>query len=197
MKTKLVYITAFVLIVLAQWYVPALMISEHEDVAANGKVLKFKTAPIDPYDAFRGKYIMLNFRDHKGKVTKETKALNNGDDIYVTFTDSSGYALVESVLVDEPKDNPVYVKAKVDYVDNNMFLINSKVKHPTVAIYINYPFQRYYMNEIKAPKAETAYQENNRETRDNVYAQVAIKNGVGVVKDVIIDEKSIKDYVDK
>ena len=74
MKTKLVYITAFVLIVLAQWYVPALMISEHEDVAANGKVLKFKTAPIDPYDAFRGKYIMLNFRDDKGKVTKETKA---------------------------------------------------------------------------------------------------------------------------
>ena len=197
MKTKSVYITAFVLIVLAQWYVPAQMISKHEDVAANGKVLKFKTAPIDPYDAFRGKYIMLNFRDHKGKVTKETKALNNGDDIYVTFTDSLGYALVESVLVDEPKDNPVYVKAKVDYVDNNMFLINSKVKHSTAAIYINYPFEHYYMNEIKAPKAETAYQENNRETRDNVYAQVAIKNGVGVVKDVIIDEKSIKDYVDK
>ena len=197
MKNKSVYIGVFALVVFAQWFVPAQMISEHEDVAANGKVLKFKTAPIDPYDVFRGKYIRLNFRDDTGDVTKETKALNYGDDIYVTFIDSSGYALVESVLVDEPKNNPVYVKAKVDYVENNMFLLNSKVKRPMLAIHIDYPFDRYYMNEIKAPKAETAYRENNSEAKDNVYAQIAIKNGIGVVKDVIIDNKSIKDYVDK
>lgn len=197
MKNKSVYIVAFVLVVIAQWYVPAQMIGEHEDVATNGKVLKFITAPVDPYDAFRGKYIILNFKEDKGEITKETKALNYGDDIYVTFTDSSGYALVASVLTDEPKDNPVYVKAKVDYVDNNVFLLNSKVKRPMVSIHIDYPFERYYMNEIKAPKAETAYRESNREAKDNVYAQIAIKNGVGVVKDVIIDNKSIKDYVDK
>lgn len=195
MKSKSVYVAAFVLIVLAQWYVPAQMISEHEDVAANGKVLRFITAPVDPYDAFRGKYIILNFREDKGEITKETKSLNYGDDIYVTFTDSSGYALVESVLVAEPMDNSVYVKAKVDYIDNNIFLVNSKVKRPMASIHIDYPFERYYMNEIKAPKAETAYQESNREAKDNVYAQIAIKNGIGVVKDVIIDNKSIKDYV--
>ena len=177
MKNKSVYIGVFALVVFAQWFVPAQMISEHEDVAANGKV--------------------LNFRDDTGDVTKETKALNYGDDIYVTFIDSSGYALVESVLVDEPKNNPVYVKAKVDYVENNMFLLNSKVKRPMLAIHIDYPFDRYYMNEIKAPKAETAYRENNSEAKDNVYAQIAIKNGIGVVKDVIIDNKSIKENVDK
>lgn len=197
MKNKSVYVAAFVLLVLAQWYVPAQMISEHEDVATNGEVLKFITAPVDPYDAFRGKYIILNFKEDKGKITKETKSLNYGADIYVTFTDSSGYALVESVLVDEPKDNPVYVKAKVDYIDNNLFLLNSKVKRPRLNIHIDYPFERYYMNEIKAPKAETAYQESNRQEKDKVYAQIAIKNGIGVVKDVIIDNKSIKDYVDK
>ena len=197
MKNKSVYVAAFVLILIAQWYVPAQMISEHEDVAANGKVLKFKTAPVDPYDAFRGKYIILNFKENKGKITKETKALNYGDAIFVTFTDSAGYALVGAVLADEPKDTSVYVKAKVDYIDNNAFLLNSKVKRPMVFIHINYPFERYYMNEKKAPKAETAYQESNRETKNNVYAQIAIKNGVGVVKDVLIDNKSIKDYVVK
>jgi uncharacterized membrane-anchored protein len=198
MRNRSVYIIAFVLIVVAQLWVPAQMISEHEDVAANGKVLKFKTAPIDPYDAFRGKYIILNFREDKGKITQGTKKLNYGDAIFVTFKDSSGYALVESVLADEPKGNPVYVKAKVDYIDNNFIFFNSKKEKNTAqSIHIDYPFERYYMNEAKAPKAETAYNRTNRDAKNNVYAEIAIKNGVGVVKDVIIENVSIKDYVGK
>jgi uncharacterized membrane-anchored protein len=198
MKNKSVYIIAFILIVIAQWLVPAQIISEHEDVAANGKVFRFKTAPVDPYDAFRGKYIILSFKENKGKITSQTKQLNYGDEIFVTFADSSGYALVESVSVEEPKNNQVYVKAKVDYIDNNFIFFNSKKqKNAAQAVHIDYPFERYYMNEIKAPKAETAYNESNRERKDNVYAEVAIKNGVGIVKDVIIDNIPIKDYVDK
>lgn len=199
MKNKSVYIGLFAFVVFAQWFVPAQMISDHEDVAATGKVFKFKTAPIDPYDAFRGKYVNLNFKENKGNITKETKSLNYGDDIYVTFKDSSGFALVEIISIKEPQNTSAYVKAKVDYVDNNYLgLVNLKTKRqPALAIHIDYPFERYYMNEIKAPKAETAYQENSRQAKDNMYANVAIKNGVGVVNDVIIDNKSIKDYVDK
>lgn len=197
MKNKLIYIGVFILVVFAQWFVPSQMILEHEDVATNGKVFKFSTSPIDPYDAFRGKYIQLNFKEDTGNVNTETKSLNYGDDIYVTFKDSSRFALVDSISINEPKNTSVYIKAKVSYVDNNYLgFVNSKGKRPVLSIHIIYPFERFYMNEIKAPKAETAYRENSRQTKDNVYALIAIKNGVGVVNDVIIDSKSIKDYVD-
>ncbi len=199
MKNKSLLITAFILILVAQWLVPAQMISEHEDVAANGKVFKFKTAPVDPYDAFRGKYIILNFKENQGKVTEQNRKLNYGDEIFVTFADSSGYALVASVLLEKPENTSDYVKAKVDYIDNTigLFPISKTGARPKLFVHIDYPFERYYMNEVKAPEAEIAYNKSTRERKDNVYAQVAIKNGVGIVKDVIIDNVSIRDYVEK
>jgi uncharacterized membrane-anchored protein len=196
MKNKSIYLILFIAVVIAQWLIPIVMISHQEDTLSTGKIFKFKTEPVDPYDAFRGKYISLRFKEDRAKINKETKKLNYGDAIFVTFIDSSGYALVDAVLVREPKDTQIYVKAKVSYVDNSI-LLNSKVKQPRFSIHINYPFERYYMNETKAPMAETAYRENNQQTKDNVYAQVAIKNGVGIVKDVIIDGVPIKDYVKK
>lgn len=197
MKNKSIYLILFIVVVIAQWLIPIQMINSQEDTLSTGKILKFKTEPVDPYDAFRGKYISLRFKENSAKTTKETKNLNFGDEIFVTFADSSGYALVDAVSVEEPKNNQIYVKAKVDYVDNNIFILNSKVKQPGLSIHINYPFERYYMNEAKAPKAETAYRENNQSTKDNVYAEVAVKNGVGIIKDVIIEGVPIKDYVNK
>jgi uncharacterized membrane-anchored protein len=51
----------FALTCLAQWFVPAQMIYDQEQVLREGKTYHFKTAPIDPSDPFRGKYITLSF----------------------------------------------------------------------------------------------------------------------------------------
>ncbi len=45
---------AFVLVCLVQLAAPASMIWRHERTLANGLPFKFQTAPVDPYDAFRG-----------------------------------------------------------------------------------------------------------------------------------------------
>ena len=47
--------------VMVHLYVPAKMIFNKEAVLAQGKDYRFKTAPIDPYDPFRGKYIDLYY----------------------------------------------------------------------------------------------------------------------------------------
>jgi uncharacterized membrane-anchored protein len=160
------------------------------------KILKFRTAPIDPYDAFRGKYIYLNFANDRVPVTKETKNLGNNDDIFVTFRDSAGYALVASVSVTEPTASSEYVKAKVDYVDNRTAKFNISFNpRSRLFVYIDYPFDRFYMNEDKAPQAEKVYSGFTNDLKKNVYAEVAIKNGVGVVKDVFVDGVPIKDFV--
>jgi hypothetical protein len=55
------------------------------------------------------------------------------------------------------------------------------------------------MEEGKTYEAETAYREYNRDTiiTKPAYALVAIKEGSAVLKDVIIEGISIKDYVIK
>ena len=61
-------IPAFILMVLAQLYVPASMIFQKERVITQGTAYKFRTAPIDPNDPFRGKYITLSFNETGVKV---------------------------------------------------------------------------------------------------------------------------------
>ncbi|MBK6341440.1 MAG: GDYXXLXY domain-containing protein [Flavobacteriales bacterium] len=51
----------FLGIALAQLAVPAWMIAGRERVLSQGEVFKFKTAPIDPRDPFRGEYVRLDF----------------------------------------------------------------------------------------------------------------------------------------
>jgi uncharacterized membrane-anchored protein len=185
-NSRLVYTAIFALMAIAQWFVPAQMIQEQEAILAKGKVYKFKTAPVDPYDAFRGKYIYLNFDNSRISVANPKK-YNNNDDVYLILKDSAGYALIEAISKSEPKSGD-YVKAIVSYVDtynNNHF------------ISIEYPFNRFYMNEYKAQSAEKVYIESHRNLNNKTYALVAIKDGKAVVKDVMINNVSIKIWSEK
>ena len=49
----------------AQFSVMGLMIARREMTLRNGVVCRFLTAPVDPYDAFRGRYVALNFAENK------------------------------------------------------------------------------------------------------------------------------------
>ncbi len=64
MNTKKLLLVAFILVALAQLYVPTKMILNRENVLANGTDFKFRTAPIDPNDPFRGKYVNLQYENN-------------------------------------------------------------------------------------------------------------------------------------
>src|SRR5436190_844775 len=54
-------ILIFGVVVLAQLAVPAAMIWQREQTLNHGRVWKFRTAPVDPVDVIRGRYIALRF----------------------------------------------------------------------------------------------------------------------------------------
>ena len=178
---KLLFIGFFALVIVAQWFIPLQMITEQEDILNTGKLYKFKTAPVDPYDAFRGKYIYLNYTNNEVKVTNDEKFAYD-DDVFVQLKDSSGYALIQSVSKKEPSTDD-YVKAKISYSNTNNF---------RKTIGVEYSFNRYYMNENKAESAETSYNEANRIPNQKTYALVAVKKGKAVIKDVIINNTSVQ-----
>ena len=178
---------AFVLMVLVQLYVPARMIFQKEHVIMDGKEFRFRTAPIDPNDPFRGKYITLSFNATEVKV-QDSVDWYTGDPVFVYLTtDSAGYAIIQSLTKDQPFELDDYVNATVDYV----------IADTVSTVFISYPFDRFYMEESKAPAAEQIYNEAAVDTNQVAYAVVMIKSGEAVVRDVMIDGVSILDLIKK
>ena len=185
MNKKKILLLSFFLVVLVQLYVPSKMIWDKEEVLRTGTEYKFRTAPIDPNDPFRGKYITLRF-DNNIVNTPSEQDWKVGESIYVSMTtDDKGFAKIESVSKERPKEKHEFIKATVRSV------LETNPRRLT----IDYPFDRYYMEESKAYEAEQVYRESNRDTLEVTYALVSIKNGNAVLKDVLIDETSIKEIV--
>ena len=181
MRKKTVLMIVFILLALGQLYVPASMILERNDILKTGKEFRFRTATIDPSDPFRGKYVWLNFDDAGIEVADTT--WNTNETVFAVLAeDSSGMAKISSIHREKP-DGTDYLKTTVSYVSYN----------PT-KVYLNYPFDRLYMEESKAYPAEQAYAEA---AMDSVltYALVNIKDGEAVLKDVHINGTSIREIV--
>lgn len=185
MKLNKIIISAFVLLMLVQLYVPAKMILDREEVIATGEVFKFITAPIDPNDPFRGKYITLSFAEDQINMAYDEE-FKRKDDVYVILTKNElGFAKIKAISNEKPNEGTAFIEAKVDYVSGSI---------PKV-LTIEYPFERYYMNEAKAADAEITYRESARNTSKLTYALVYVKNGESVLTDVLIDGVSISDLV--
>ena len=60
---------------------------------------------------------------------------------------------------------------------------------------VDFPFDRYYMEESKAIEAERTYRESQLDTNQVAYALVSIKDGESVLKDVLIDGVPIREIV--
>lgn len=184
MKNKLLLLLAFLMVILAQWYVPGRMILNQEEILNTGAPFKFKTAPIDPNDPFRGKYIVLNFDVSEVRVASK-KDWKIGDRIYLELDrDSLGYARVKKPWKEAPSGSSDYVAAKV-----------ASLWSESNELTVEFPFERFYMEESKAYKAEQIYREAQIDSNQVAYALVMVKAGEAALKDVFINGRSVKDIV--
>ncbi|HEX6846109.1 MAG TPA: GDYXXLXY domain-containing protein [Chitinophagaceae bacterium] len=184
MNSKMIFVLAFIPIALVQLYVPARIIIDRFIVLNTGREFRFRTAPIDPNDPFRGKYIDLLFNDNAVQIqTKES--WTNGEKVFVLLTtDSNGFARISSPSRERPRGSEDYLIAKAGYVNCN----DSKLS-------IEFPFDRFYMEESKAHEAELTYNRVSEDSSQFAYALVNIKNGESVLKDVMINGISIREIV--
>ncbi|MFL9844130.1 GDYXXLXY domain-containing protein [Flavobacterium rhizosphaerae] len=183
MKTKYIIITLAATL-LAQLFVPLKMVYDNEITVTQGKIFRFRTKPVDPNDPFRGKYISLDYE--ADTIAALPGVWEQGEKAYAMLEhDAEGFARISSLVHDRPDNDTDYIQVTLSYNING-------------TQYFDLPFDRFYMEESKAPKAETAYREyNNRQSRVlPAYALVAVSHGNAVLKDVIIGGKPIKEYLE-
>ncbi len=179
MKTKIL-IPSLVVVFAIQLYFPFKLILNKESVYDSELELRLQTAPYDPYNPFKGRYVKLRFRERR--VIDRSFVYESGDDIYLKFArNKDNYDTICKTSNVPFSQNEKYIKAQVrSYYKNN--------------VSIEYPFEEYYMNEYKAPKAEINYRKTSRNDSLETYALVSIKNGDAVLKSVLIDETPIEEY---
>lgn len=185
MRNPIVLRIAFLVLVVVQLYVPMHMMFSREAVLRHGKAYQFKTAPIDPSDPFRGRYITLSFEANQVAAPEGTTWVR-GEVVYLTLAeDEAGFAYPLEAHKAPPADAENYLQANVRYVAEEA---------DATTLTIAYPFDRFYLEETKAPAAEEAYRDAQQRGEQPAYALVHVQEGEAVLKDVMIDGVSIRTW---
>jgi len=173
----------FGLAVLAQNGLPASMLVRRAETLRDGRVWKFKTAPVDPYDAFRGKYVTLRLAEDRVAPAKGFVP-DRGKKVYVLLEeDAEGFAHFSGISHEKTGENDC-VQARIRYFNNK-------------EIHLDLPIDRYYMEESKAPEAERVYRQNSRRGEQDAFVAVRILDGFPVIEELYIADTPIREYLEQ
>jgi len=184
MGNRKILIPVFIAMVLLQLLVPFQMVFNSEGVIAEGVEYKLKTRPYDPKDPFRGNYVRLNFEISRYTAV-DTTGWKKGKQVYVILRkDADGFGEIGHVMKVNPGDFADYLKAT---------LSNFYQTRKGTQLVLNFPFERFYMQEEKAPVAERIFNASARDSTKQTYAIVSVNKGEAILRDVQIDGASLSE----
>lgn len=183
MSKRSLLLVAFAAMAVIQLSVPAWVLVRRELTLRNGRQFNFRTQPVDPADVFRGRYVQLRLEPDSVLVPDAGKWEYNQRAYAVLAVDSNGYAVVTGLRRDRPTDVES-IMVRIGWHDVRVGEVR-----------INWPMDRYYMEEGKAPAAETAYREHSSRTNRNCHAAVMVLGANAVIAELYIDGRPIKEYL--
>lgn len=178
------------ILILVQLAVPFSMIRDRENTLRNGELFKFKTRPIDPADPFQGRYVWLGYKDDYIPWPEGQKTdLKYKESVYVILeTDSEGFAKLTDWNRIRPTEGH-YLKTRYMGIRSDW---DRDIEHRIhKGLRFDLPFDRFYMEETKAPRAEVLARVATRTT--NCWAEVRILEGKAVLEDVMVGGQSIRE----
>lgn len=159
----------------------------YERILKEGEVYFFTVLPLDPYDAFRGRYVTLRFENaNKAPANDAPTAERN----------SKAYAMLEHTQErDRIKEVRFHKPASGDFleVDVRSAMVTQKASATNVVSF-SLPFDRFYLREDKAPQAEKLLRQ---QSGVKVRAKLRVLEGKGVIEDLMVGEMSLLNYLEE
>ena len=183
MNRKNTILSLFAILVIIQLAVPLSMISQREMTLRTGTLYKFRTAPVAPADAFRGRYVALQIEGQNLAIPQSVSFTSGQKVCAILNEDTNGFAHISRLTADRPRGN-----ASIPVTIRYVYGTNAQVQ---------VPFDRYYMGENNAPKAEAAYRAHSRRTNHTTYVTVRVLDGFAVLEELYIDDIPIKEFLKK
>jgi len=167
----------FGIAVLAQWAAPLAQIWTHEQTLTQGTLIKLKCSAPDPYDPLRGRHLAVRPEQSEASVPVGMK-LQRGMHFYATLTTGADGLATISALSLTPPASGEFLHLKAGYVYNDK-------------AGIEWPFDRFYLNEKLAPEADHWFAENISSAK-GIIAEVRVLGGRAVLEDLSFDDKPFR-----
>jgi len=168
---------------LAQVGTPVFMIAQREKVLRRGGEYRFRVAPVDPYDAFRGRFVWIGGASNR-VTTADAATYTRGERVYATVErGTDGFARFAAVSRRRP-DGHDWIRTRVEHASGRDVTIDTTL-------------HRFYMEESEAPSADAAFRDAARRTATNRTAAVVVRvrDGLAVITDLEIDGRPVRDVV--
>jgi len=169
-------LVVFVALALAQVAVPGSLIWKRERTLRQGNVWKFRTAPVDPVDAFRGRYVALEFEVESHEISPPSDA-ESGQTVFVTMRQNpEGFAEIDRVSARPPAGD--------DFLE-------AQLRGKTISL----PFEKYWVTERDAPAADAAYRAMSRRDKQNAFVTARIFRGDGALEQLYLDGLPLGEFL--
>ena len=175
---KILCLSLFAVLAVVQLSVPGSVVWRRQQTLKRGHVWKFKTEPVDPVDAVRGRYIALRFALDQ---VASHEPLSNGPAYAILKEDENGFAKIDHLSATPVSGDDVVRVETAGWW--------SEMQH------VRFPFDRYWVSEANAPAAEQAYLANSRRGNENAYFTVRVRAGDAAVEQLYLDNQPLPDYL--
>ena len=185
MSTRRVRIILFVVVALVQLAVAGGAVIRSELALRGGEVFRFRIQPVDPVDAFRGRYVAIRFALDQAPAPAGLE-LRRRQWVFVPLeVDGDGLAFFGPAAL-EPPSSGAYLRLQSGGI--------SPDEDGQRRVWVTMPFNRYYMDENLAPEAERAVWSSPRGRRE-AFVTVKVRRGVGVLQELYIDDVPIHQWL--
>ncbi|MBO4648618.1 MAG: GDYXXLXY domain-containing protein [Lentisphaeria bacterium] len=161
--------------------------------ATKGIALRFPVMIYDPYDPMRGRYVRLGLTTGRNIVLPNKNrdlGFRYRQNVFAVLDTRSDSPKIVDLVADRKEVSPGAFFLPVQYLSCNRDYDTKARKYlETGKHQVQLPFERFYLNEHKAPKAEKLLQKRNTKAELLV---IVYPDGVYQVKDLFIDGTSVR-----
>lgn len=187
------FVLLFSLVAVVQILVPISMIRRHEETLRRGERFLFECAPVDPAAALGGRYLALSFAAEAALIG-EAGFVSRQVAYAGIVVGEDGFAELTPLLHEAPEQVPfLRVNLKSLSQDEVPTSVGDTVE-------VSLPFDRYYLNEHQAKRAEVLTSEAEEEAEEGAEARahvaVRVRNGYTVIEELFLDGQTLEQYLD-
>ncbi len=174
MNARSLRIILFVVVAVVQLAVAGGAIIRSELALRSGEVFRFRIQPVDPVDAFRGRYVAIRFALDRTPAADGLEVERQQWVFVPLLVDRDGLAAFGLAALDPPASG-AYLRLR----SGGIYPDEDGIRH----VWVTMPFNRYYMDEDLAPEAERAVWSRRGGQRE-AFVTVRVRKGVGVLEEL-------------
>ena len=183
---------------IAQWAVPLASIRMHEEVIERGTQIRLAVTAPAPYDPLRGRYLRLRPVEIEVALDPAIASLKSGRKVWAQLEKGFDGLHHPRKITEQKPDHGDYVPLTTLGAPHAKIGPSGVVQPDANAskVRVEWPFDRFFVNEKIAPEADVWLRENSREKK-TVVAELRVLNGESVLTNLEFDGLSFREVLKK